>query len=255
MKRYRRLLTLLPGIIGWFFLSSCSSAAEPLFSKRGTGTILHPLQKPKCIEYPPGFFESQANCRMNKVHIFGVNGLNPMCLGNFNGFCEYLKEQGFTNTYFGQLYTSHTFIEKIKGIRKCDPDAKIVLIGYSLGADNVRNLANKLCEQGVTVDLLMYMVGDLIKNEPRSWPPNVAQVVNIRSKGIILFLRLIDGQDIDGARNYMLDKRHILIPSREETMQLVMRELLAFTMNSFPQAPLEKSTEVLPTKGETPEPR
>ena len=242
MKRSRGLLTLVFLLSGLLLSISCSMAVEPLFSNRGTGTLLHPLQKPGCLDYPPGFFESGAPSRMDKVHIFAVNGLNPMCLGNFNGLCEYLKEQGFRNTYFGQLYTSHTFIGKIEAIRKCDPDAKIVLIGYSLGADNVRKLANQLNERGVAVDMVIYLVGDLIKNEPRSWPPNVAQVVNVRSKGIILFLRLIDGQDIDGARNYMLDKRHILIPSREETLRLVMSELLPLAMGPVSSSGSEKPT-------------
>jgi hypothetical protein len=35
-----------------------------------------------------------------------------------------------------------------------------------------------------------------------------------------------NGEDIDGALNYKLDCRHILVPSRRECLELVMDELL-----------------------------
>jgi hypothetical protein len=202
-------------------------AIEPLVTNFGLGTILHPIQEPQSLPVP----NCNGACRSCKdhVYIFCVNGWNPLCLGNFNGLCSYLKKQGFEKTYFGQLYTSSWFANKIREIRHTDPEARIVLVGFSLGANYVQNVANELARDDVRVDLLFYLVGDFLTNTPASQPPNVARVVNVRAQGLVvtggdLFF---NGADLDGARNLRLKCRHILAPSRRETVEWVMEELTA----------------------------
>jgi hypothetical protein len=201
-------------------------AAEPLVTNFGLGTILHPIEEPNVISLPQ--WCRGRPCHKERVHIFGVNGLNPLCLGNFNGLCGYFRQQGFTNTYFGQLYTSHVFAAKIRQIRQADPNARIVLIGFSLGANYVKWVANALARDGVTVDLLVYLVGDTVWNTPSSYPENVRRVVNVRAKGLILTGGdlLFNGDDIAGASNVRVEARHILVPSRKETLELLTRELI-----------------------------
>src|SRR3954454_11318279 len=104
-------------------------AIEPLVTNYGIGTILHPLQEPKTLSALTSC-EGPA-CHKEHVYIFGVNGWNPLCLGNFNGMLGYLRKQGFPNIYFGQLYTSHTFAAQIREVHRCDPNARIALIGFS----------------------------------------------------------------------------------------------------------------------------
>jgi len=117
---------------------------------------------------------------------------------------------------------------RIRAIRCQNPDARIVLIGFSLGCNSVRSIANELGEEGVCIDLLIYLVGDLIGNTPYSQPDNTGRIVNIRAKGLIflggdLFLK---APDLDTAYNHRLTCRHILAPSRSETQELCLFEVL-----------------------------
>jgi hypothetical protein len=208
---------------------ACAPAAraiDPIVTNFGIGTILHPLQEP-AVAPVPAWCEGLP-CHKDHVHIFAVNGLNPLCLGNFNGLCGYLRKQGFCNVYFGQLYTSHTFASRIRTIRQCDPEARIALIGFSSGANYAKWIANILARDCVKIDLLVYIVGDTLPNTPASHPPNVCRLLNIRGKGLILTGGDLfwNGSDIDGARNCRIECRHILAPSRRETLELLMDELL-----------------------------
>lgn len=223
-----RLILVLSAVMALGCLSSKSSAVEPLFSKYGTGTLLHPVEEPEKIAMPACYDRGPCHCRKDHVYIYTVNGLNPMCLGNFNGLCVYLKKQGFENTRFAQMYTYFGFADEIREVRKNDPEARIALVGFSLGANSVRDIANDLNRDGTRVDLLVYMVGDTIRNTPASRPPNVNRIVNIRAKGLVLTGGdfTMNGADIDGARNVKLECRHILTPSRKQTVELMMEELL-----------------------------
>ena len=107
-------------------------------------------------------------------------------------FCCYLREQGFTHTYFGQPYTYFWFPNEVHEVRERDPEAKIVLVGFSWGANYVRSMAHRLADDGIPVDLLVYLVGDTIWNMPDSRPPNVRRVVNVRGRGLILLGGLCD---------------------------------------------------------------
>jgi len=205
-----------------------AGAIDPLVTNYGLGHILHPLQEPAGVPVPCGPDGQPCPCDKDHVYIFGVNGLNPLCTGNFNGLCGYLRKQGFTHTYFGQLYTSHWYSNKIREIRAADPQARIALVGFSLGANYVKAIANNLNQDGTRIDLLVYLVGDLISNKESSHPPNVVRVVNVRAQGLVLTGGdlFFNGADIDGAENRKLKCRHILVPSRRETLELMMDEMM-----------------------------
>lgn len=213
-------------------------AIEPFVTDFGIGTFLHPLQDPGPV---PG-----CECPKDHVYIFAVNGANPLCLGNFNGFCTYLKEHGYCHTYFGQLYTCLNWADRIRTIRRCDPEAKIVLIGFSAGCNSVRWIANDLARDCTRVDLLIYLVGDYVMNTPKSRPANVCRVANIRAKGMVFTGGdlIFNGADIDGARNCKLDCRHILVPSRKETLCFVMEELAGITC-ALPAGPEPAAVETV----------
>lgn len=218
-------------LVGFLACASCAKALEPLVTHGGLGDFLHPIQKPEHLNYPCWCAGRQCCCCKDHVYIFGVNGLNPLCTGNFNGLCSYLREEGYENTYFGQLYTSHFYCSKIRKIIADDPSAKVVLIGFSLGTNYVRCMANMLAKDGVKIDLLVYLGGDTIFDTPSSCPENVCRVLNITSHGLCLMGGdlLFKGADLPCARNVRLDTRHILIPSRRETLELIMEELLAIS--------------------------
>jgi hypothetical protein len=208
---------------------------QPLVTHVGLGHLMHPIEDPGMVPPPSWCHGPPDPCYQEHVYIFGVNGLNPLCTGNFNGMLDYFRQHGFAHTYFGQLYTSHWFACEIRKIRHKDPEARIVLIGFSWGANYAEAIANNLNEDGTRVDLLVYLVGDLVWNTPASKPANVCRLLNIRAKGLILLGGdlLFNGADIDGARNCMLKCRHIVAPSSVETLTLLMEELQAL---AYPHA-------------------
>jgi hypothetical protein len=223
-------------VVTFLVYSPACRGIDPIVSRYGIGTVFHPLQEPDKAPEPNPYPGQVVRYRKEHVYTFAINGLNPLCLGNFNGLCGYLKDQGFTNTYFGQLYSSYNFAKRAKEIRATDPEAKIVLLGFSLGSNYVKSIANELDADGTKVDLLIYLVGDYVKNEPSSRPKNVARVVNVRAKGSAITGGdyFFNGEDIEGARNQKLECRHILTPSRKETVEIVLSELLLVCAEPVP---------------------
>lgn len=212
-----------------------ASAQTPLVNKYGVGTLIHPLRaKPS-----PG---APHQC-LNSVHVFGVNGFDPLCLGNFNGLCSHLKDQG-CSTHFAQLWSVTDMAGQIRTIRASDPNAKVVLMGYSLGANRVRALANELGREGVQIDLLVYLGGDMVRDPDKSSPANVSNVLNVRAHGLLITGGdLLNGADLPAARNVRLNTRHMKIPSRNETVDLVMGELFALTAQpASPAVPAQSGT-------------
>jgi hypothetical protein len=206
-----------------------TSRSQSLVTHHGLGSLLHPIQQPDVAFFPgpdPGQLGSFPGAH---VYILGVNGLDPLCVGNFNGFLDYFRNNGYSHTYFSQFYSCHWVPDEVRTIRKKDPEARIVLIGYSLGANYVRHIANNLCKDDTRVDLLVYISGDFVGNCAASKPGNVCRIVNIRSSRLI-FLGgdlLLKGEEIDGATNRTVKCRHILTPSRRETLILLTEELRA----------------------------
>ena len=215
-------------IVSLMLLAAHSArAVEPLVTNYGLGNILHPLQEPACVP--------ECACPKDHIYVFAINGVNPLCQGNFNGFCNYLKKLGYCHTYFGQMYTCFGWADRIREVRRCDPEAKIVVVGFSAGASLAKMLVNNLARDCTRVDLLIYLVGDMLSNAPSTFPPNVCRVLNIRAKGLILSGGdlFMNGADIDGARNCRIECRHILAPSRCETLTLVAEEMAALACGTY----------------------
>jgi hypothetical protein len=226
----KRTQVVLLAAVVLFIGSARAHAWKPLVTHFGLGTWMHPIQDAEVVVAGRNS-DTAGPDRRDHVHIFAVNGFNPLCLGNFNGLCDCLRKHGFEHTHFAQFYTCRDFPVQIRRIRQEDPQARIVLIGFSIGCNTVRKQANDLARDGTPVDLLVYLVGDYLNNSSYTFPNNVGRLVNVRAKGIVLTGGdlFFNGADIDGARNYKLDTRHILVPSRRETVSLVLEELIALT--------------------------
>jgi pimeloyl-ACP methyl ester carboxylesterase len=168
------------------------------------------------------------------VHTFVVNGWDPLRLGNLNGMTGYVRGLGFAQTHFGPWWASRSVGRQIRALRQTDPDARIVLVGFSFGALTVRRLANDLEREGIAVDRLVYVGGDFIGNTARSRPSNVAKVVNIQGHGFIFsgYDLFFNGADIDNALNVRLDTRHFVLPSRAQTMETLVSELATLAQDA-----------------------
>jgi hypothetical protein len=167
--------------------------------------------------------------KRERVHVFLVNGVDPLWLGNLNGLADYLRALGFKHTACGQMTHTPAYGQRIRTLRREDPGARVALLGFSAGANCVRELAWRLKEDQVPVDLLVYLGGDTIRNVPRSRPENVGRILNITGHGLVFYGYdlLFRGDQIDGARNLRLDARHFCLPSQREAIDALVRELLA----------------------------
>ena len=189
----------------------------------GDFSTLHPLEKPNPqIEQLAGAIPQDTK---DHTYLFFINGLDPYYLANFRGQCQYMKALGYNNAYCGQLNHTQLFHDRILQVRKDDRDARIVVIGYSFGANSARSLANQLKDDGARIDLLVYLGGDTVKNSDTSRPTNVGRIVNITGHGSMLlgYDLFVNGDEIKGASNHRLDARHFLLPTRAEATELLVQ--------------------------------
>jgi hypothetical protein len=205
-----------------------SSAQSTRSYPTGLGFI-HPLQTDIDSAQIPS--RPTATYSRQQTHVFFVNGIDKLNLGGFYSLSEFVRTHGFPYTHFAQLAFGYQFYLKIKQIRRWDPAARIVLVGFSGGAYVVRRIANDLRCDGIDVDLLVYVGGDLIRNIPYSRPSNVRRILNITGHGFCLTGGNLfwNGANLDCAVNVRLPVYHLQLPSRCETIQLLMSELVAVT--------------------------
>jgi hypothetical protein len=123
--------------------------------------------------------------------------MDPLDFADLEGLRDYIQTLGFGQTHYGQLYHTGYFRKEIHRIHEADPDARFVLIGFSFGANMVRDLTLDAQENGIPVALLFYLGGNTLKNIPRDQPENAERVVNILASGCIW-----NGAWMDRAENY-----------------------------------------------------
>jgi hypothetical protein len=214
----------------------CSFGALFLAASRSNAQVglgfFHPLQA--CDPEVVKTCETAPSDGKEHVHTFIVNGLDPLQLANLNGMTGYLRNLGFPQTHYEPLLGYRSTMRQVREIHQNDPDAKIVLVGYSLGAQVVRRLANDLEKENINVDRLVYLGGDFIGNTQASRPSNVGKVVNIRGHGSLFSGRDLfwNGAEIDNAQNMKLDSRHFVLPSRGQTMETLASTLASLAQDS-----------------------
>jgi hypothetical protein len=165
----------------------------------------------------------------DRVHVFFINGLDPLDKGNLVGLSERVRELGFQHVTFGQMYSVPGIRREIVQIHRQDPQAKFVLVGFSFGANLVRVLTDEVQAEGIPIDLLVYLGGDTLTNSPEDRPTNARHIVNITAEGCVwLFAGLIwNGEDIDGAENLRLQGvDHFHIPTNERVLEMLRVDLM-----------------------------
>jgi len=187
----------------------------------GTGCLsfLHPVEPAPpdihatCLAYPP--------CCRDHVYIFLVHGVDPFDWANMAGVRDYVQELGFRKTYYGQAYHTLKFDREMRQIRAEDPSARFVLVGFSLGANMVRYLANSAQDDQIPIDLLVYFGGNTLHNEAYDQPDNAVRIVNVLASGAIW-----NGAWMDRAENiHETDVYHFGSPAHPYSIQTLAREL------------------------------
>jgi hypothetical protein len=170
----------------------------------------------------------QPKCCRDHVYIFLIQGLDPLDFADLRGLRDYINELGFKNTYFGQLYHTIHFKHEMERIRAMDPECHFVLIGFSFGANMVRDLALAAQDAGVPIDLLIYLGGNTLDNTPHDRPANCLMVVNILASGCIW-----NGTWFDNAENFHLpDVWHFGSPTHKVTLEVLTRDLATVVRNT-----------------------
>ena len=199
--------------------------AAGLVGTSGCLSFCHPVAKPAPELVQP--CQVAPKCCRDHVYVFLVHGLDPFNFANLSGLRDYVQALGFHKTYYGQLYHASSFAHAIRQIHHDDPDAHFVLIGFSYGANVARHLAHVAQEEGVTVDLLVYLGGNTLKNCPHDQPENALRIVNILASGCIW-----NGATFDRAENiHEPDVWHFGSPTHRQTLETLAHELAQVAAN------------------------
>lgn len=223
-------------------------AACLFLSMSGCLGFVHRVDKPApemaacCRETPA--------CNRDHVYIFMIHGLDPCDLANMAGVREYANQLGFRKVYYGQLYHAGFFERELHRIHKERPEARFVLIGFSYGANAVRDLAHSAGREDIPIDLLVYMGGNTLKNSAEDQPQNAREIVNILATGCIW-----NGAQMDRAQNYnVTDVFHFGSPTHPLTLEVLARELtIVAACVAIPESskPVPQMDEPLPPPRET----
>lgn len=198
--------------------------------------FLHPVRPPvaQCVESCRAVPQ---DCR-DHVHVVLINGLDPLYVGNLAGARGYLQQLGFSKIYFGQLYDWWWFKSKIRSAHREDPCARFVIVGYSWGASMAHSLAWAVQDEGIKIDLMMYLDAVAFCRKFHHRPQNVCRVLNITS------FSMLCGVPPEGAVNIReSDVWHFGPPTHPRTLEALAANLVSLAVatetpeaQSIPQA-------------------
>ncbi|HVS34678.1 MAG TPA: hypothetical protein VMS17_03790 [Gemmataceae bacterium] len=193
----------------------------------------------------PGPMTVTAASQRDHVYVYLLNGLDPLFFCQFNKMPDYVRSLGYEHVSMGQMIAKDRFLDDIRHVRASDPSARIVLLGFSTGANTVCAMSHTLQDEGCPVDLLIYLGGCYIYNNDSSRPENVKRIVNIRDSGLVTVSGgLLRGEDLDGAENVKIPgvTLHIMTPINTVTQETLARELAALALDASapPPQPVKK---------------
>ena len=230
-------------------LGSCGLAV--LFcTQAGCLQMFHPVA-PLPPEEVRDLLQVPAACK-NGVYVFFLQGIDPLDLSNLGGLHDYVRSLGYIKTYFGVPFHAFHYEKEILAIREREPNARIVLIGFSYGAGLIRDLACGLGKRGIDVDLVVYIDGVEVDDRPLIRPKNVGKVVNILASN--------RGDDllVGEAENVRYDDvYHFGTVTHQKTLRMLVRELAQVALR-FPvvtEAPPVLPGVIVPTPEILPAPK
>jgi hypothetical protein len=153
-----------------------------------------------------------ATTRDFDTYVYVVNGSDVIHATGMKALACRLRLCGFVHTKFGEWYDMAAFECEYRKVRAEKLNARVVLIGYELGAYMVRAAANRLIKDGFNVDMIGYVGGECLTNNEYTRPADVGRVVNVIGKGI-----LKAAPNLDGAANVRVDALTFSLPCRPET--------------------------------------
>ncbi|WP_157506535.1 thioesterase domain-containing protein [Gemmata obscuriglobus] len=189
-------------------------------------------------------------CR-NRVHLFMVHGLTPSTHTGLNALRLQLGENGFAKVGIGEFYHAWWVKSEIECIRKNDPDARFVLLGYDYGAGVALSLARDLTAKGAAVDAVVLL-------DPKGCAPEPCGVHTL-----LITNGMCTERVPHSARVMVPDATHFTLPAHPTTVAAVADllrniaerhcepEIEEVPVWSYPNAPEPHS--VAPVRGTPPE--
>jgi hypothetical protein len=184
--------------------------------------FLHPIEPPRTEHLES--CQAVPKCCRDHVYVFLINGLDPVNYGNLAGVQGYLNSLGISKTYYGQIYHLWSFAGEIRRISREDPDARFVLVGFSLGVNLVDALARMVQPDGVHIDLLVFLSGNHpVQPMPGDRPDNVDRVINLLASGL-----MATRGERDWAENLRIPHSlHFDTPTHPLTLEQLAQEMAA----------------------------
>jgi hypothetical protein len=162
----------------------------------------------------------------DNVHVFLVNGMTllPHYHGSMTPIRERLPKLGFRHTEIATQYYRHSLEDKVRKVHRTNPEARIVLVGYSIGGSVVHSMARTLGEEQIPIELVVYIDPRTIANSLDDRAQNVKRVVCVNSVD-----PLLRGQEVAGAEDVKtIDTAwHLDVAKEPRTFEILLRELEA----------------------------
>jgi hypothetical protein len=183
-------------------------------------------------------------CNREHVYVFMVNGLTvlPHIYGSMNPVGRTLSEHGYCHNETATHYYRWSFQNKIRCIHQSDPQARIVLVGYSIGSGVIHSMARTFEKEGIPIALMVYLDGHSIVNHFDEKFCNVERVVNINSSSHILKGCAVPHADYTVQ---IESSRHLSVPKKEATLEVLLREL-DMVAATVPPPPVEMNIQPQP---------
>jgi hypothetical protein len=202
-------------------------------------TVAAQTTPPPPIAEKNGCAECVPDCNKDHVYVYLVNGCTvlPHIYGSMTPAGPTLTEHGYIHNQTATHYFRWSFQEKIRRVHCCDPQARIVLVGFSMGSSVVHSMANTLEKEGISIALMVYLDGHTLVNDFHQRPCNVERIVCITSSAYLLRgHKVLEADYLEEIE----DSRHLTVPKMEATLQLLLRELdaVAATVSPATAAPM-----------------
>ncbi|MBT8048724.1 MAG: hypothetical protein KJO92_09950 [Gammaproteobacteria bacterium] len=202
----RALLALLFSFLCAVFPAGCATLGTPSLSER---------------------LQALPAEQKDRVHPFFINSpLDVPQIGRLAGVAAYFRDRGFRHSKFLFRASGADLAARSLDIRREDPDARIVLIGWSGASLWIWDALTDLDIAGQSVDLVVYLDSNWIKKrvEDEGHPDNYSRAVLIYRQ---------DNSPVESVpksvSRTVATKQHLAVAAHTDTLEYLAEELIELT--------------------------
>jgi hypothetical protein len=159
--------------------------------------------------------------------------VDPLRIGRLNQLAGVIRRAGFSNVEFFHPWVkgrSHHLTHRVLEIRRRCPDARVVMIGWSMGTIWAGNAARSLAAQGVCIDSFINMDSKLYgPTSSGGYPPNIHRTLLLYRNNANVPSG-VPGSYLVRVNEFM----HLRVPSNTSAQNAIVRELRHVASNGMP---------------------